>query len=313
VSITDPESPADPFRHLALLYEGHEEFLRAARGFVQEGLDLGEPVLVAVPGVRLDLVREAFAGVEPERLRLEDMEEMGRNPARIIPAWSDFVDAHDGRPARGIGEPIWRGRSADELVECDRHESLLNLAFADATGFTLLCPYDTSALDGDTLDGAHRNHPHIGPDGAVGRSDRYLHDIPPALDWPLPDLPPHAQTLAFDPESITEARHSITAAAEPAGLGARRVEDLAVALSEAMTNSVVHGGGHGEVAYWSDPGRFVCEVRDAGRIDDPLAGRRRPDLTSPGGRGLWLMNQLCDLVQVRSYPTGQVVRLHITR
>jgi hypothetical protein len=30
-----------------------------------------------------------------------------------------------------------------------------------------------------------------------------------------------------------------------------------------------------------------------------------------GGRGLWMVNQLCDLVQLRTLPAGAVVRLHL--
>jgi anti-sigma regulatory factor (Ser/Thr protein kinase) len=30
-----------------------------------------------------------------------------------------------------------------------------------------------------------------------------------------------------------------------------------------------------------------------------------------GGYGLWLANQVCDLVQVRSSPAGTTVRLHV--
>ena len=56
---------------------------------------------------------------------------------------------------------------------------------------------------------------------------------------------------------------------------------------------------------------LVCEVRDAGRIDDPLAGRERPTFDREGGRGLWMINRLCDLVQLRSFPSGAVVRLHV--
>ena len=33
----------------------------------------------------------------------------------------------------------------------------------------------------------------------------------------------------------------------------------------------------------------------------------------PGGYGLWLANQLCDLVQIRSLPAGTAVRLHMRR
>jgi hypothetical protein len=46
-------------------------------------------------------------------------------------------------------------------------------------------------------------------------------------------------------------------------------------------------------------------------IDDPLAGRERPAGLHDGGRGLWMVNHLCDLVQVRSSPAGTVVRLRL--
>jgi anti-sigma regulatory factor (Ser/Thr protein kinase) len=34
-----------------------------------------------------------------------------------------------------------------------------------------------------------------------------------------------------------------------------------------------------------------------------------PDGEQEGGRGLWLINQLCDLVQLRSSPEGTSVRM----
>jgi len=54
------------------------------------------------------LLREVL-GDGAERVRFEDMHRLGRNPARIIPAWREFLDesAPEGRPVRGIGEPIW--------------------------------------------------------------------------------------------------------------------------------------------------------------------------------------------------------------
>ena len=57
----------------------------------------------------------------------------------------------------------------------------------------------------------------------------------------------------------------------------------------------------------------MCEVRDTGLIAEPLVGRHRPEDGTVGGHGLWLVNQLCDLVQVRSSPTGSVVRVHMRR
>ena len=80
---------------------------------------------------------------------------------------------------------------------------------------------------------------------------------------------------------------------------------------ELAANSLLHGGGRGELRVWRDGAALVCEVSDTGTIDDPLAGRRVPSLDRVGGRGLWLANQLCDLVQLRSGPAGTVVRLHV--
>jgi anti-sigma regulatory factor (Ser/Thr protein kinase) len=62
---------------------------------------------------------------------------------------------------------------------------------------------------------------------------------------------------------------------------------------------------------WQERGALLAEIRDGGRIQDPLAGRRRPAGNSPGGYGLWLANQLCDLVQLRATPDGGVARLHM--
>ena len=66
---------------------------------------------------------------------------------------------------------------------------------------------------------------------------------------------------------------------------------------------------------WSGSGASAtrCSARssDRGRISDPLAGRARPEPTQLSGRGLWIVNQLCDLVQIRSGPGGSVVRIRL--
>jgi len=63
---------------------------------------------------------------------------------------------------------------------------------------------------------------------------------------------------------------------------------------------------------WVEDDALICEIRDGGHITDPLIGRRRP-VADPhgGGFGMWLATQCCDLVQVRSFPEGTVVRLHM--
>ena len=57
---------------------------------------------------------------------------------------------------------------------------------------------------------------------------------------------------------------------------------------------------------------MVCEISDLGWITDPRAGRRRPDTHQPGGRGLWLVNQLCDAMELRSSPAGTVIRVRMS-
>jgi anti-sigma regulatory factor (Ser/Thr protein kinase) len=87
--------------------------------------------------------------------------------------------------------------------------------------------------------------------------------------------------------------------------------ELVVAANEIVTNCLKHGGGHGRVIVWSEQRRVVCEVSCPGTLADPLADRRLPDPDDPTGRGLWLANQLCDLVQIRSLHGELVVRLHV--
>jgi MEDS: MEthanogen/methylotroph, DcmR Sensory domain len=115
------------FHHQTLFYSGDDGFLNGTLPYIREALTAEEPVLVAVSGDRIELLKDALSG-EASQIHFTDMHVLGRNPARIIPAWRQFLDerAADGRSVRGIGEPIWPGRSEHELTECRRHESLLN-------------------------------------------------------------------------------------------------------------------------------------------------------------------------------------------
>src|SRR4051812_46882908 len=148
------------------MYAGREEFLASTVPFLREAIDAGEPMLAVLGPLQTGWLQEALNG-DAGAVRFADMARVGVNPARIIPAWQDFADEHAGRPRRGIGEPIWPGRSATELVECARHEALLNLAFADAGEFRLLCPYDTVGLDPAVVAEAHRTHPHVCASGVA--------------------------------------------------------------------------------------------------------------------------------------------------
>jgi anti-sigma regulatory factor (Ser/Thr protein kinase) len=282
--------------------------------FLRAGADGGDAMLVVVDAAKIDALRETL-GPDAPSVMFADMAEVGANPARIIPAWRAFVDAHPERRLRGIGEPIWAARSSAEMVECQRHEALLNVAFADAAGFSLLCPYDVDALDPAVIEVAHHSHPVVVSDGAPSASAGYLDvDVVEApFAAPLPEAPDHAQALAFDRDSLAAVRALVGSRALAAGLSAERADDLVLAVNELATNSVTHGGGQGVLRVWSQPDAMICEVSDGGGVIEPLAGRERPTGGRIGGHGLWLCNQVCDLVQIRAYPEGGVIRLHMYR
>jgi len=304
----------EPFWHAALLYADDDEYLAGTVPFIEEGLAADEPVLVAVPAAKLALLQPQFDASRAGRdlLAFAPMEDMGRNPAWIIPAWADFMARRQGNErARGIGEPIWSARSDHELVECVRHEELLNLAFGDAAGFALLCPYDTSSLDPSIIEGTGRTHPHVRRGDITTASTSYEDPVATLADR-LPPVPPAATLVPFVRGPLGAIRLCIAAAATAAGVRGSRVDDVVLAVSEAVANSMRHGGGVGRLAMWHDLASFVCEIRDGGRIADALAGRVRPKPDKASGRGLWIMTQLCDLVQIRSLPDGQVIRLHVT-
>jgi anti-sigma regulatory factor (Ser/Thr protein kinase) len=301
------------FVHEACLYAGEAEFLDATVPFVRDGVRAGEPVLVAVDGARIDSMRAAL-GADAQQVRFEDMAALGANPARIIPAWRAFVAAREpGAPVRGIGEPVWPGRAADELVECHRHEALLNLAFADTESFRLLCPYDTSTLEADVVEEARCSHPAVVEGGVrdESRTWRGLDHVAAPFAHPLPEPPHGTEPLAFGADDLSIVRRRVLAFAAAAGMDDQRGNDLVLAVNELAANSVRHGGGRGTLRLWLERDAIVCEVSDAGRILGPLLGRQAPEPGQIGGYGLWLANQLCDLVQIRCFVQGSAVRARL--
>lgn len=299
------------YRHEALIYADSEEFLDASMAFLYTGIELGEPTAIAVGRANTELL-EGELGVDAEMVRFVDMEELGRNPARIIPFWRDFLDEHPGSTVRGIGEPVWPGRSAAELEECRQHESLIELSLAPASGLSLLCPYDASALEDRVLESVARSHVLIFRGGERSLSETY-EPVADLLDLKLSPHPPGAAAFEFDDADLAEVRRRVRESAEAADVSRSTIPDLVLAASELAANSVAHGGGVGTLRLWTEDSVLVVEFHDEGRLMDPMAGRVRPSLTQEGGRGLWLANQLCDLVQIRSDDDGATVRLHARR
>ena len=298
------------FRHEALIYGDVDEFLAAATSFLREGFEAGEPALVAVSPANAKLLASSL-GADAADVRFADVETIG-NPAQAMSFWRDFVDEHEGRRVRGISEPILPGRGPDEIEECRRQESLFNFAFGGSSEWSLLCAYDAGVLDEDVLTASGHSHATVERHGVREPSRSYEADVD-CFAGGLSQRPPGTAGFEFDRADLAEVRRRVEESAEAAGLSGSRMTDLILAASELAANSVAHGGGGGTLRLWTEDSRLLVEFHDGGRIEDPLVGRVRPSITQEGGRGLWLANQLCDLVQIRSGEDGTTVRLHAVR
>lgn len=274
-----------------------------------DGLVRGEPSVIAVSREKIEVLRSALG--DQTGVVFVDMDDIGRNPACLIPAYHDFVrrDAANG-PCRGVGEPVGPHRQGAELVECEIHEALCNLAFT-TTKWWVICPYDTTTLDRVVIDEAFRNHPVLLEKGRRRPSPTYR--APPPSEppgGPLPEPPEGTQQLALMPGSLRDVRRFVSDHANAIGLSADQVSDLVVAVDEVVANTLRHATGEGVLRIWAEGRRVLAEVEDQGRIGDPLIGRH-PTIEVGRSRGLRIVNQLCDLVQVRSGPRGTTVRLHM--
>ena len=281
--------------------------------FIREGLAAEQPVMVAVTPPRIDVLRDAL-GDEAGQVEFVDMVTLGANPARIIPAWRRFTEAHvpSGQAVRGIGEPIWHGRRPAELVECQLHEALLNVAVDPETPLWLICPYDVDALSADVVGEAHRSHPVVVEVERHRGSTSYggAHHVGAMFEADLPEVEVAVSHRDVNRGDLAAARADVAAHALSAGVSRDRSAELALAVHEIVVNSLVHGGGKAELRIWEEDQALLFEVRGPGRIADPMVGRRVPDWQDERGRGLWMANQLCDLVQVRSGEAGTTVRIH---
>lgn len=298
--------------HPALLYQGIDAFLAVMVPLVREGLEAGQPVVVAVGSDELGALREAI-GAEQRGVRWLDTRDWHPHPASRLRAFHELVtdELAGGAPRlRLVGEPVWPDGPPEHVLEWERYESVLNEVLAPYP-VTLICTYDTSRLDPAIAASARRTHPVVW-NGQDEPSDAF---VPPAellrrRNAAVPS-PPRGAAVMASPDDLAVARGFIESEAERAGLPADAAMDLLIAANEILTNAAAHAGGAVGVWVWVEGGRFMCQVEDRGPgIDDPLAGYLPPDHVASGGRGLWIARQLVDLLQIAPAEPGTRVRLH---
>jgi anti-sigma regulatory factor (Ser/Thr protein kinase) len=248
---------------------------------------------------------------QAHRVSWSDTAQVGANPARIMPVLRAFADAHAGRPVRFLQELAWTGRTIAEQREAIRHEALINVAFA-AAPVRALCSYDRGKLDPAIIRSALSTHPVLMSGGTTGPSPSYDGGavFPGEWDRPLPRPPDEAATMLFR-DDLASVRAFAASQAARSGLSPDRTLDVVLAVGEVASNTFLHTRAGGTLSVWTEDNELICQVEDSGYIADPLAGRRQPTAEDDGGHGLWLVHQVCDLVELRSEPGQTVVRLHL--
>jgi anti-sigma regulatory factor (Ser/Thr protein kinase) len=135
----------------------------------------------------------------------------------------------------------------------------------------------------------------------------------PQAGQPLSSPPDGAEVLRYR-AGLAGVREFTATRARRAGLSPRQVTDLVIALDELAANTLAHTSGPGTLTLWATDDAVIGQVQDRGQITDPLPGRVRPAPdAAAGGRGLWVVHQVCDRVEIRTGPAGTTVRVYMRR
>ena len=127
-------------------------------------------------------------------------------------------------------------------------------------------------------------------------------------------IPPRTEYVAMVRNFVAET------VARQAGVDARRLEDLRIAVSEAVTNAIAAHAARRTVApiricCVPSPGRVEIGVYDRGGGFDPARVPDPPEPTDPRrletekGMGLWLMRIMSDDHSIATSRRGTEVRL----
>ena len=233
------------------------------------------------------------------------------NAYRVI---LDFVTAAPGVRSCVVAEQPIATRTPVELVDYRRLESAANLVLAEQP-VDLLCPYD-ARLPSHLIDIALDAHDGVREGGCVAPNARFRDPLAVLADLSVVSRPPaDATTLDCSHHSdVALLRWLVRARAADRGLDRGVVAELELAVTEVLTNALVHGSPPVRVHVYDEDQTWVWHVQDGGGVPmDPLAGLLPPAELADHGYGLWLARQLVAAVDVGCDDTGTHVRLHVRK
>ncbi len=298
--------------HQALLYNSDDEFLAAVVPFLEEGLGAAQPTIVVMNDRVAALLRTAVA--HPELVFL-DAHERRHDPASAIRGKREIVAKHVANGARRIrvvGETPHPGLGAP-WEWWARYEAAINHVYA---GFPLwnICPYDLRLTPTSVIDDVTRTHPWVfGDDGLhitnphYEDPSRFLAGRPAPLADPLQRTPPLVEL--HDP-TPADARAAARSLQDMTSAAAFDLDDVILAVNEAVTNALAHGVRPSAMRLWAGPDRIIAAVSDHGNGPaDPFAGLLPTEGSTSGGLGLWMAHQMCDHISFATTEDGFTITL----
>ena len=297
--------------HSTLFYDGPRQYADEVGGVLRDALLRGHRGLVMAPPRRVDELRSTLGRDADEVTFVEDT-------VAYAPQWNayrvliDFAARAPGVRTCAVAEQTLSTRTPAEVLDYQRLEAAINIVFAE-NDVDLLCPYDTRALPTHLLDIGLHTHGAMRANGATSPNASY--DEPLALLAGLAAVVPAPRdAITIDceaPADVATARRLVRDLGADLRLDPDLVADVALAVTEVLTNALLHGGPPAMLHVYQSGPTWVCHVQDSGRDPlDPLVGLLPPAMPSDHGYGLWLARQLCSAVDVGTDLSGTHVRLH---
>ncbi len=299
--------------HRAAFYKALPDLLDTVSSQARMAVDRGEPMALIVEPAAEHEVRTRFGGagglfVLPP-------------PAGVVRGSGQTVATQLARELRELTgltgrvnvimqhEPRLDGTDGTYWAQLD---AALNVALADIP-VTMTCLFPSLDMLPDVDQSVRANHPLLIEAGLALTNLECLSPaevVAAAAPPPLLPLGPAQQRLVFTPWQLHTVRTAVADVAQRVSLDQKRTEDLVIAVNEVATNAVEYGQGDAELLLWASLDGLICEVHNAGRLNDPLPGLQPPHPGDPRGRGIWIARQLCDLLHVWSDAAGTHVRIH---
>jgi transcriptional regulator with XRE-family HTH domain len=148
--------------HQVLVYQDDDSFLAAAGPFLAEGVERAESLLAVTTARNIEILRDHL-GQHASQVEFVEADTWYSAPDSALNAFRGFLDDELARGStwtRIVGEPVWSGRSHDEVRGWHQYESFLNLVFGSMPA-TVLCPYDERSVDHAIVTTALLTHPSI--------------------------------------------------------------------------------------------------------------------------------------------------------